>query len=61
MTALLAMIVGILAVGYAVWPLARGRTAPPLTDAPDHADQEAEAEALLAWSAAAGEIRCDAS
>ena len=62
MSALLATLVGILAVGYAAWPLIRGRETPPLTEEPGHRDEEAEAEtaSLLAWSAAAGEIRCEA-
>ncbi|NIN72964.1 MAG: hypothetical protein GTO46_13765 [Gemmatimonadetes bacterium] len=57
MTALLAMIVGILAVGYAAWPLVRGREALPPTEGREHGRQEAEEEtaALLAWSTAAGE------
>jgi hypothetical protein len=63
MTALLAMIVGILAVGYAVWPLLRGRELPSLAEEPDHGhEEEAEAESavLLAWSTAAGEIQGEA-
>lgn len=58
MTALLAVLVAILAVGYAAWPLLRGREAPPLGDGPDSGQVEAEAEfaALLAWSTAAGEL-----
>jgi hypothetical protein len=58
-TALLAMIMGLLAVGYAVWPLLRGRPAPPLGEAPHRGRDAAEEEvaALLAWSAAAGEMR----
>jgi hypothetical protein len=54
--ALLVMIVGILAVGYAAWPLLRGREAPPLSEEPDRGQSEAEIAALLAWSTAAGEI-----
>ncbi len=58
MTALLAMIVGISAVGYAVWPLIRGAAVPPLTDRPHPGREEVEGEsaALLAWSTAAGEM-----
>jgi hypothetical protein len=57
-TALLAMIVGILAVGYAIWPLARRRGAPPPAEEPGLRDEErqAQAAALLAWSTAAGEM-----
>jgi hypothetical protein len=58
------MILGIVAAGYAVWPLLRGRRLPPLGEPPDHERAEAEAEAevavLLAWSAAAGEMRREA-
>lgn len=63
MTALLAVIVAILAVGYAIWPLARGREEPPPTEISDRGHEEAEAEAvaLLAWSADAGETKCEAS
>ncbi len=59
MTALLAMIIGVLAVGYAIWPLARGREGSPLTEGPADCDGESEAQAaaLVAWSSAAGEIR----
>ncbi|MGD2216735.1 MAG: hypothetical protein PVJ64_08260 [Gemmatimonadales bacterium] len=61
MTALLAMIVGVLAVGYATWPLVRGREAPPPTEERDYRHEEAEAESahLLAWSTASGELRRD--
>ncbi len=62
MTALLAMIVGILAVGYAAWPLGRGAATSPLTDGPHPggAEVESEAEALLAWARAAGETQSEA-
>jgi hypothetical protein len=62
MTALLAMIIGILAVGYAIWPLARRRGAPPLGEELGLRDEErqAQAAALLAWSSAAGEMRWEA-
>lgn len=62
MTALLAMFIGILAVGYAIWPLARGREGPPPTEGPADRDGESEAQvaALLAWSSAAGEMRWEA-
>ncbi|UCC82107.1 MAG: hypothetical protein JSW46_14055 [Gemmatimonadota bacterium] len=57
MTAFLVMIVGILAVGYTVWPLVRGREVLPPTEGREHSLEEAEEEnaALLAWSTAAGE------
>ncbi len=57
MSALLAMAVGVLAAGYAVWPLLRGRAAPTLSDAWEEGAEAAEVEAaaLRAWAAAAGE------
>ncbi|UCC73002.1 MAG: hypothetical protein JSV86_00075 [Gemmatimonadota bacterium] len=59
MTALLAMFTTVLAVGYAVWPLLRCRSTQPLAAEPGNGVGEAgpEVAALLAWAAAAGEIR----
>ena len=63
MIAILAIILGGLAVGYAAWPSFVGRAAAALPEArsevktPDEA--QAEAAGLKAWSVAAGEIAGD--
>ncbi len=63
MIALLAIILGGLAVGYAAWSSFMGRAAAALPEAhtelktPDEA--RAEAAGLKAWSVAAGEIAGD--
>jgi hypothetical protein len=58
-TALLAMMLGLAAIGYAAWPwLVRGGAVPPLDEAVPAFDPALETQlaALRAWSVAAGEL-----
>ena len=61
MSATLAMILGILAVGYALLPRLIGRIYPMLPDESVDGDDliDAETTALSAWSVAAGELGHD--
>ena len=60
MSVLAAIALGLLAVGYAVWPALKMRDIAPLDpELPEGyslADAEAEGAVLRAWSVAAGEL-----
>lgn len=62
MTALAALILGLLATAYAVWPALRGGVATRLSDDDDESAAEVEAAvaAVLLWGVAAGEIHSQA-
>lgn len=64
MVAALAILLGLLAVGYAVWPMVRGRRAPEWESGPalgeGSANAQADAETLRAWSIGAGELEAGA-
>ena len=60
MIAVLALLLGLLGVGYSVWPILRGqKNMPRLSDEALYADVaaliEGDARVLREWSAAAGE------
>ncbi len=60
MSALAAIGLGLLALGYAVWPVVQKRQIPMLDSDPHDGDPAAhaddEGDALRAWSVAAGEL-----
>ena len=59
MMAVMSLLLGLLGVGYSVWPILRGRKMPRLSDEALYADAagliEGDATVLREWSAAAGE------
>lgn len=58
MTTILAIVLGIAGIGYAIWPSLRGAHDGPLTEELSTRqldDLEAAAQALRGWSVAAGE------
>ena len=60
MSALAAIVLGMLGVSYAVWPALRMREIPPLTNEISNgyspSDAERESAVMRTWSVAAGEL-----
>ena len=58
MTGLTALVLGLVATAYAVWPALRGGAAPRLSEDDEDAAEEVEAAAaaVIEWSVASGEI-----